>query len=192
MPAIELELLIAIYALYLFDCLHWLKPGEAAFMRRFNGEWQRKSCHPEAYTLLGRMPILRNPFDLRPGWLISPAPDSPAPQLNRFIEESLPHRRMLTALLTLSAFNLLILLPTVIALNILQTSWRLVATLILITHITVAVEFIAQSTHWRRTDPKSFWREFLAILLNPINALRSADTLCSHLFHLSLTPVTLK
>jgi hypothetical protein len=186
MLAIEHEFVGTIYALYFLECLHWLKPGEIAFTGRSNREWKPWQNHPGSFTLLGRMPVLRSPFDLRPGWIVfnqtKPQCDSPSKeQLDAFIRAQLPSR-YLTVLAVLEAFNLLVLLPAILSLGLFPSRWLPFTVIVLVIHIAIACETYIQAKPWRMALPKEFWREYLAILLNPLAAVRCGDLLSRYLF----------
>jgi hypothetical protein len=181
MLAVEREFSAAIYCLYLVDCLHWLKPGQAALTRRITGGWKRWEHREESFTLLGRMPVFANVFDLRPGWIVGDAqsllPENlSAQEIDDFLDKQFPRWKFLLDLSILAALNLLVLLPGLLIDGSLAVLWPAPA-LLLFTHAAIAIEVFAQSKKWRAADKAGFWREYFSMLLNPVAALRCGDLL---------------
>jgi len=180
MLTIEHELAAAIYVLYASECIHWLKQGQAAMTIRWDGTWKRHHATTESYTLAGRMPISVNPIDIRPAYL-ELSPDQPLTLLDRktgkLICEKLPDLRLLTFFSALGAFNLLMILPASLLTGFLGALWKLVVALGLSVQIGIAAEVFEQARPWRAAEPAEFWREYIALLLNPIAAIRSGDVL---------------
>jgi len=191
MLSIEREFITLIYAIYAIDCIHWLKPGEEAFTRRILGGWHRQENKDGSFTLLGHMPVVRNPLDLRPGWIVCSDRGTKgcglrAGAAHLFLERSLPERHFMTAFSALSALNLLVSLPATLALGLIASRWKFLSILILVTHATLCFELYSQAKRWRQMDRQGFWRNFGAIVLNPISAIRSNDVLCNSLFEVDL------
>jgi hypothetical protein len=188
MLAIEREFVAVIYALYGFDCLHWLKPGQTAYTRRLNNEWKKWANEDGAFTLLGRMPVVTNPFELRPGWIVldaeRPSAAVSAKSTSKFLQDAMPHWQILAALCAMGAMNLLVLLPAIVVLGLLERGWVVPCVNMLVIHFGIVYEVYRQGGKWRSADSGGFWREYIALLLNPIAALRSGDLLCRSLFGL--------
>lgn len=180
MLTIERELAAAIYVLYAFECIHWLKQGQAAITLRWDGTWKRHHATAESYTLAGRMPIIVNPIDLRPAF-IEVSPDQPLPFIDRTTGKlnlnQLPNMRLLTFFSALGAMNLLIMLPALLLTGFLGAWWQLVIALGIFVQTGIAAEVFEQARPWRSAEPAEFWREYIALLLNPIAAIRSGDVL---------------
>jgi hypothetical protein len=187
MLAINLELTAVIYALYAIDCIHWLAPGQTAFTRRINGEWKRWPYQEESFTLLGKMPVVVNPFDVRPGWIVLNAPldtkaGRPEESIAWFFEKLMPNGNLLTAVSLIAGFNLLILLPALALTGFLVGLWQIPVGILIATQTILVIEFYSQSKLWRIRDSNGFWREFLSMVLNPIAAVRCSDVLCRALY----------
>jgi hypothetical protein len=187
MLAVEREFSAAIYCLYFIDCLHWLKPGQVALTRKMNGGWKRWEYREVSFTLLGRMPVFSNPFDLRPGWILfdaePPLPETESAELiDSILNKQLPRRAFLLEISVLAALNLLVLLPGIVLEGSLRSLWLAPALLMAFTHVVIAFEVFDQAKQWRKSDRSSFWQEYLPLLLNPIGALRCADMLSRGVF----------
>jgi len=173
----EKELLALLYALYLWDCIHWLTPGQVAFIRA-GKRWQRREHTAHSFTLLNRLPILRNPASMRPGLIIcnETADASPTPRRIRATIRLLDKQLMMLSLLaTMSASYLLLILPAVILAGRFVVIWKPLAIMILLLHLAVVVEFYRIARVWRTQSPRTFWESFAASALNPLSALRAPD-----------------
>ena len=173
----EHYLLALLYALYLWDCIHWLSPGKVAFVRA-GTRWVRKQPTAQSFTLLNRMPILRNPASVGPGLILcsDTATDSPSPRRVRATLRLLDKQLLwLSLFATMSATYLLLLLPAVILLGRFVAVWKPMGMMVLLLHIAVVIAFYRSARNWRATAPKSFWEAFAASALNPLSALRAAD-----------------
>jgi hypothetical protein len=184
MLSTERELAFAIYALYALECTHWLKQGQAAMTLRWNGTWKRHEATSESYTLAGRMPVIVNPIDFRPAY-IAVQPNQPLSIIDkatgRLISERLPKLGLLTGFSVLGALNLLVFLPALLLTGSLGAWWQLIVALLIATQFGIAAEVFEGAKAWRVADRASFWREFAALILNPIAALRGGDMLLSGL-----------
>lgn len=184
MLTIERELAVVIYALYALECIHWLKQGQSAMIRRWDGTWKSHHATAASYTLAGRMPIIVNPFDLRPAY-IEVSSDQAFMIIDRktgkLIREKLSDMYLLTFFSVLGALNLLIILPFLLLSGFLGAWWQSVIALGISTQICIAAEVFEQAKPWRVADPVGFWREYIALLLNPIAAIRSGDILLKEL-----------
>jgi hypothetical protein len=173
----ETELLLLLYALYLWDCIHWLNPGQVAFLRAGN-RWQRRQLTTHSFTLLNRLPILRNPASMRPGLIVCNEGGGAALAARRVRAtiRLLDRQLMLLSLFaTMSATYLLLILPAVILLGRFVVVWKPLGAMVLLLHITVVVEFYRTAKAWRIQSPRAFWEAFAASALNPLSALRAPD-----------------
>jgi len=136
--------------------------------------------------LLGRMPVLANPIDLRPGWAVYNfnASSFTTESIEQFLEKSMPDRRYLTAISILAGLNLLVVFPWLLISGLLGIYFRAPVTLLTVMHLLIGFEVYAQGRVWRTQKQGEFWREFISLLLNPVAALRSGDVLCQALFDL--------
>jgi hypothetical protein len=182
MQPVERELIILIWALYSIDCIHWVKPGETALVRTLGGRWNPHPCREDSFTLLGRMPIFANPVDLRPSFVVLPATDTDTASAARAIARTVRfvsrlQNRILWTIATayLAAINLLLVIPSLLALGWFGYLWRAPVALLAVTHVCLVTDVFFLSRRVRRTQPSHFWPEFIALLLNPAAALRAAD-----------------
>jgi len=181
---VEIELTGVIYALYLIDCIHWLKPGEAALTRRWRGKWKRRSVQDDSYTLLGRMPVLVNPVDLRPSFI-----SGSETEIDRFersiadvVSQRAPDSVIISVLTFLGAVNLLIIVPASLVSGYFEVLWRGSASIALFVQVFLAIEIYEQCAVWRVYRRGDFWQQFVSLTLNPLAALRSGDVLLKGLY----------
>jgi hypothetical protein len=178
----EREILLVLYVLYLWDCIHWLSIEQVAFVR-LSKRWVRKQINPLSFTLLGRMPVLRNPIFTSPGLIISN-------ELHECLDVPLDSKRLRKRILMvrrelfplsvcagISATYLLLILPTLLLIGLFAALWKILALTFLLLHLLVIAEFYIAAREWREKAPKSFAEILIAICLNPLTAIRSADTL---------------
>jgi hypothetical protein len=176
----ELELAAAIYILYVADCVHWLKSGQSAVTRRITGTWRLHEHSESSYTLLGWMPVMVNPFDLRPSFaMVSPealtdASNQPAEELLR---REFPTIHSLTILSVIGSLNLLGMFPAFLIMGFFPIPWSVPVTIAASVQIALGVVVFIQCGKWRRVDPVGFWRQYIPLLLNPMAALRSGDVM---------------
>lgn len=175
MLPIERELAVAIWGLYAIDCVHWLKPGETAFIRTWRGKWPRHVYREEAFTLLGRMPVAVNPLDLRPGIVVLSAAEGSRVDADRDRLHGFRELGVLLAVSWFAAINLLILVPALLLKGWFEFVWKIPASALAVTHVWILLEVFFRTRRWRRRAPGEFWPEFIALLLNPVGALRAGD-----------------
>ncbi|HKF47123.1 MAG TPA: hypothetical protein VKB38_07170 [Terracidiphilus sp.] len=176
---IEQELAFLIWVLYAVDCIHWLGPGQAALTRRINGTWKIARHSEGTFTLLGRMPVLVAPLDLRPGFVVSNSTDLPEGQsgietIGDKVEDLEAHTRILTALAILAAANLLIIIPVLLFMQWFEGAWAPIGVLAAC-HVAIAAEVFRLSGDWRAEKDSNFWQHYIALVLNPAAALRAGD-----------------
>ena len=130
------------------------------------------------------MPIFVDPIDFRPSYLAGSAEELGALESNVYdlLRRYLSDVGVLTMLSTVGAANLLIFLPVLLLTGYLPALWRITACITLFTQIGMACELLKQGTAWRRGRPGDFWPQFIALLFNPLAALRSGDALLRGLF----------
>jgi purine-cytosine permease-like protein len=83
---------------------------------------------------------------------------------------------------SISGFYLLVLLPAIVVSGFFLPFWKLLAALFVIFHGLVIAEFFAATRLWRSTDRNSYFQTLIAISLNPLAAIRSADLLSKWVF----------
>ncbi len=177
MLPIERELAAAIWVLYFIDCVHWLKPGQVAFTRGGRKTWKRHPYREEAFTLLNRMPVAVNPLDFRPSFVVVSAAEESRTQirLERTPRRNLSPSYSLLPISYLAALNLLILVPLLLLKGWFEFTWKIPAATLLATHTCILLEVFLGMRKPRRSAPGAFWPEFVALLLNPVGALRACD-----------------
>jgi hypothetical protein len=183
----EHELISAVYAIYLFDCLHWLAPGEIAMTRKMVGGWYVRRVEILSFTLLGRLPFLTNPVDFRPGLIRFKEPEfalatSDHKQLNSICYFG----RLLPLYCGSGAMLFLLLLPLLAEFGWLPIVWVYLLAALLSIHVLIVTEFLRKGCAWRAEDPASFWRSFTSLCINPLAALRTGDVLAENTFRISI------
>jgi hypothetical protein len=176
----ERELAAAVYILYAADCVHWLKAGQAAVTRRPGGRWSLHEHTDASYTLLGWMPVVVNPFDLRPSFAWAHPGEStstPNEAAHELLRRELPNIDSLTLVSIIGCLNLLVVFPAVLITGLFPVPFLIPAIIAGSVHVTLAVDVFIQGAKWRRADRAGFWRQYLPLLLNPIAALRSGDVM---------------
>ncbi len=186
MQAVDQELTAVIYILYAIDCIHWLKPGQAAMTRGLFGGWSKWEHRPDGFTLLGFAPAVANPLDLRPGWFVFRARNLAAGKVSAqsiesFLNRSMP-RHALVVVAIAAAINLLVLIPALLLAGLFGRYWLVPTVLAALLHGLLAILVYRQSAPWRQADCGAFWREYIALMLNPLAALRAGDMLGNGLY----------
>lgn len=180
MMSIDSELVALIYGLYLWECIYWLKDDQTAYVKN-GATWTRKRSSQLSFTLLGRMPVFRNPFSIWPGIVISAnvAASETSPSNARSIKRAIRLFRTqsfeLCIYSALSGCFLLFLLPAFIMMNMIVAHWKTLVAILLILHLAVLSEFYRTCAEWRSQARKSFVEAFIAISLSPLTAVRCSD-----------------
>ena len=179
MLTVESEFAIAIYILYLIDCVHWLKPGEMALTRGWRNSWRTHLFQDDSYTLLGYMPVFVNPVDLRPAFVCGPASKlEPLRQrMPAFVRSCVPNAKVVTFFSFIVAANLMCFLPILLLTGYLGAWWRVSLCVALSIQVSLAFEIYRQGARWRSLKRGDFWQHFIPLVLNPLAALRCGDAL---------------
>jgi hypothetical protein len=187
MTSSERNFLVVLYALYIWECIYWLLPGEVSFTRSHK-HWVMRKVTSLSFTLLGRAPLFRNPASFRAGLIVCKPKSRDATNLPperrlqaqlRWVER---RSKFLHLSSTISGFYLLVLLPAIVASGFFLPFWKLLAALLMILHGFVIADFFAATHLWRSTDRNSYFQTLVAISLNPLAAIRSADLLSKWAF----------
>jgi hypothetical protein len=177
---IETIFLVAIFALYLSDCVFWLGPGEQAFTRTSRDEWKTWQRGAMSFTLLGRTPILVAPLLVHPGFIrIVPTGPPLHPRTLRNVTRRLNTLQFLLALCRTQAFLLLVYLPALIVLHRLVALWPYFLGLVLSLHAVLCVFAIRAL---RRSQSSSWRTAATSIVFNPLGATRVLDTISQAFF----------
>ena len=128
------------------------------------------------------MPILRNPFSTRAGLIVSSdtsmgTTDRRIKRLGHRISKLQDKLRPLSAAAAFLAVCILVLVPATILSGRFLVFWKPLTLVLLATQFAVAAEFYLAARNWRRLERRSFWESFVAVCLNPLSAIRSADTI---------------
>jgi hypothetical protein len=194
MPAIDPEqaLIATIWVVYLLGCLHWLSPGQVAYVCDRKGSWSAKRIDAKSYTLLGRMPLVRNPFSTKAGLVLLTEPIGAGvherlfrmngPALSAATRGLRNRTKMLSLVARISAVYLLAILPGFVAMGLLELLWRQLLIMLLAVHLAVIAEFWACTRLWRRVDGTSYTQTLISVCLNPLAGIRSADSISNWWF----------
>jgi hypothetical protein len=170
----ERALILLLYGIYLTGCVHWVGPGKVALIRIRGEGWIRKQATHASYTLLGRMPVMRNPFSTSCGFALVPETAASAEVNGRL--RGLEHRtKILSIVAAISGVALLVVLPAIIYFGLLPLLWKPLVWMLLVLHTMVLIEFVACTGMWRRRDPGTFWPALVALGLSPLGAVQAAD-----------------
>jgi hypothetical protein len=174
----ELSLIVVIYGLYLWDCLHWIERGAIAFTATTASAWKKTEITKLTYTLLGRAPVLRNPFLFTPGLIIIDITSGKrlsAAELAIQLKTIRTQTRLLQFASTVSAIMFLVILPAIVKLGLISFYWRPLLTALALAHFLTIGSFFYSTPEWRKHDSSSYRSTILSLALNPLAALRSAD-----------------
>lgn len=177
MLAVDKEICALLYAIYLSDCIHWLRRGEAVVTRGARGALKLTVNTGVGYLLLGRQPVLANPLDLRPGLAVAERSDGLLEGAEAHVKENWNEYASLVALGYFLFFTLLIFLPTLLLLHILDATWRIVVLMLVFLWASVAIEFHLSARKLQATRNANYNKEFISVLLNPLLAIRAASLL---------------
>lgn len=180
MTFVEKTLAACLFALYLMECIFWIRADQFGFTRSSRRAWQKHASTSMSFTLLNRRPLFADPLLLRPGFVrtTSVNPVQEARILLR-VGRRLDRLWLLLDICRLQAFTLLVYLPTVMFLHRLDFLWRIVLGLVLVTHIAICTLSIREL---RRLRKANFAAAAFSLLCNPLGATRAMDVLSQALF----------
>jgi len=187
MTTIESEVFAALFVLYGFECLHWLRADEEAFTRSSTG-WIRHRATPQSFTLLLRMPLLANPLLIRPGFIrrnldAAEQSNTTALALQR-VSARINALWCIEMQSRLQAMILLLYIPAVLWTHRLNMLWPVLVTALLASHLLLMVSFFIVL---RRYKPTSYFTTAAPMLLNPLGATRIMETVSQILFEHEIT-----
>jgi hypothetical protein len=190
MTRIDTELIAVIYAMYGYECIHWLKEENIAFTRSFMNGWTEWKHTSLSFTLLRRLPCAANPLPFAPGFISlkqgSVSDNRIASILLRLDRFSARRHASLRIAVSVQSVIILILLPVVIALQALSFVWLPLLALLIISHVATLYFFVRNLRSFER-DSNQLLMLSLPIFFNPIAAIRSGDVLLQRLFLAFLT-----
>jgi hypothetical protein len=183
----DLWLVALVFALYLLECLRFLKPSEVAYTGALTGKPRRWGYQPSSYTLLGRHLCLANPVLVGTGIVVFRDRDPIADpfysgaRFRAALRLIYPSVQWLWALCSAMGLFLFVAFPLVVYLHLLQRLWMPLLAEVLLLHAAICVIFIRELRRWQR-DAGSRLSASLAVLLNPLGAIRCVDVLSQALF----------
>lgn len=185
----ERALIAAVYTIYLFECLHWIRPEEIAATRKLLGGWHHWEVSDLSFTLLGRLPVLTNPLEFRAGFVrVIKRPDLTNVGRNLsdlWLNNLFSFGQLLPLYCAAGGLLFLVMLPAVVELGWLSMSWKPLLATVASFHTLIMIEFIRKGSSWRAEEPGLFWNSFASLCLNPLAALRAGDVLSENIFRLS-------
>jgi hypothetical protein len=181
MTRVETELFSALVLIYMNECVYWLGPNDLAYTRSSAISWKTHRNDVQSFTLLGKMPILVDPFLLLPGFIKCPVSTL---ALNPSIDRTL--RRVskqamriwfLEVQCQVQGILLLLFLPWILWNGRLVQLWQNLLFAIFLTHLSIVIS----SCLVLRKNQLSI-STALQLLPNPIGAIRFPETLAQLLF----------
>jgi hypothetical protein len=172
MTRLHTALLIALFAVYLYECLYWIGPDELAFTRiRCDWKLHRRT------RLLRIVPVLSSPFLLRPGFLRAAAANL-NPQLTdhalRRVAAALDKLWFARLQCRVQALLLLVLLPWLTWKHLLSWLYPEFCFLLLVSHSLILLTLTHELPRTRRVR----WFSVAApLLVNPLGATRLLDVI---------------
>jgi len=185
MTSTEIELIGSIYALYGYECVHWLKQEDIAYTRSSSKTWKMSKDSPLSFTLLRFRPCLVNLLPSLAGFISFHEAELSEEQTSVILRK-LDHinrrtRKLLTIAASIEAVVLLVLVPATVAAHLLRYSWVPLLLLTSISHIATAFLFLQNLRFWQK-DRQQTLKDFLAVCVNPLAAIRSGDILTQKMF----------
>ena len=185
MTSIDFDLVLLIYVLYLYECVHWIKEDEIAYTRSYSGRWKRWEHTAVSFTLLNRLPCLVSLVPIAWGFIsvhrkCSSEDDirSRLLTINQMVNRS--HRSLHLAS-SIQAIVMLIVVPLIVGLQHLEHFWLPLLTLILISHGVTVMLFTRNLRRWK-PDLQGMVVDLVPVCANPLAAIRSADILSRRMF----------
>jgi hypothetical protein len=185
MMRIDVELIGAVYALYAYDCIHWLKEEDVGFTRGWSRDWRIWRHGLTSFTLLGRRPCVVNLLPFFAGFACvreEELPDAEAMEILQELDRRLGGGSTALAVATSAeAAVMLLLVPAMFLTNAVHYAWQPLLALIVMTHAATAVLFVRGVRRWERSRHDRVM-DLAAILANPLSAIRSGDVLVQRAF----------
>lgn len=174
----EQTLTACLFALYLVECVFWLRPDQHGFTRGKRG-WQKHSVTALSFTLLNRYPVVADPLLLRGGFVRTVSAGTDEERMLRRVGRRLDRLWLLLDLCRLQAVTLLIYLPAIMFLHHLSFLWHLVLALVITIHVAICTLAIAEL---RQLKKPHMTTTALSLLCNPLGATRAMDVVGQALF----------
>ena len=184
----ELELLAALYLLYFYECLYWVRPDEQALTRisgEDGGAWRVHPLTRQSFTMLGRRAVLVDPLLLQPGFIrteVTPGVDAEGVAMLRRVAADITDFSLLATQCRIQAALLLVVLPILLVTHHLTPRWPEYAGVLLFSHALLC-RFL-----WRALGVLPLGirgKVFGPALLNPLGATRVLDPLAQALYESS-------
>ena len=179
MTRTETELLAALFLIYAYDCVHWIGPEDHAFTRSSIKDWKSHQRGPLSFTLLGKTPLLVDPFLFLPGYIrnksLSPAPDRVLHKVSR----QLNRLWIIEMQCRIQAMLLLLFLPWIIWTHRLLYLWQTLSAVLVCSHLLLMLSFILALRCNSIAHPISC---AAPVFFNPLGATRLLEVLSQGLF----------
>ena len=175
MTHLQIALLAALFALYGYQCLYWISPGEEGYTRLPHG-WKPHVPAQSIFSVRGHLIVIADPLLLRPGFLrIIPA--SLSPELNAYalrrVAASIKKLWFARQLCRVQALLLLVVLPYFIIHDLFTWIGWIFCIVLLFSHCLI---LLALSQEMPRTRRISWFSVAAPLLFNPFRAIRLIDT----------------
>jgi len=154
------------------------EPGAIALTATAASGWKKTEITELTYTLLGRAPVLRNPFLFTPGLIIAATTSGKhlsAVELATQVKAIRKQTRLLLFASTVSAIMFLVVLPAIVKLGLISFYWKPLLIALALAHFFAMGSFFYSTPEWRKQDSASYRPTIFSLALNPLAALRSAD-----------------
>jgi hypothetical protein len=185
MMRIDIEVIGVVYALYAYDCIHWLKEEEVGFTRGWSRDWRTWRHSITSFTLLSRRPCVVNPLPFFAGFASAKEDELPETEAAEILQEL--DRRLggsgtaLAVATSAEAAVMLLLVPAMFLTNLVHYAWQPLLALIVMTHAATAILFVRGARRWECSRHDRVM-DLVAILANPLSAIRSEDVLVQRAF----------
>lgn len=174
MNTAEIELLVALFAIYAYECIYWINTNEEAYTRSDRSAWKKHRPSSLSFTLLGRMPILVNPLLLRSGFLKRRDGNLPSEEELAKLSIYLDKFIFVDQVCRLQLFLLLVFIPWMTWNHKLESLWPYVTVTLLASHTCL----ISSLIFMLRNKPfRSVFSLVAPLLFNPLGATRALDVL---------------
>jgi hypothetical protein len=184
MTRIELDLIVLIYVMYLYECIHWLKEGDIAYTRSYFKSWKKWEHTTLSFTLLRRRPYAVNLFPFASGFISVRRTAFAQDRVLKILQRVDRFSRFYWSLRLASSVQagiMLVLVPLVIGFEKLSNAWLSLLILVLASHIITATIFTLNILLLVK-DRSKVLTDVLSVYLNPIAAIRSGDALVQRTF----------
>lgn len=185
MMRIDSEVVGAVYLLYAYDCVHWLKEEDSGYTRGWSRDWRTWKHSTMSFTLLRRRPCIVNPLPFFAGFVRAREDEMPEAEAAKILQEVDLRLGGSTAGLAVAtsaeAAVMLLLVPAMFMTNVVHYAWQPLLALILMTHAATSVLFVRGVRRWE-CSRHDLLTDVAAVLANPLSAIRGGDVLVQRAF----------